>query len=89
MTIFLSILGVLLLIILGIMLLRVHVIIEADTSARVFLKILFIKIQLYPKPPKALKIKDYSPDRIAKRDAKAKKKADYRDLDSQMLAFSK
>lgn len=76
MTIFLSILGVLLLIILGIMLLRVHVIIEADTSARVFLKILFIKIQLYPKSPKALKIKDYSPDRIAKRDAKAKKKAD-------------
>jgi hypothetical protein len=56
------------------MLLQVQVIIEAQTSARVYLKILFIKIQLYPQKKKPPKLKDYSPKRIAKRAEKKKKK---------------
>ncbi len=72
----LIILGLLLLIIVGIMLVRVQVIIEADTSARVFLKILFIKIQLFPKEQKQPNLKHYSPKQIAKREAKKKRKAD-------------
>ena len=76
MTIFLTILGVLLLLILLITMLRVHLIIEADTSARVYIKLLFIKIRLYPKEKKELNLKDYSPKRIAKRARKMKKKAE-------------
>ena len=71
---FLIIFGLLLLLIIGIMLLRVQVIIEADTSARVYLKILFIKIQLFPKVNKPPNLKHYSPKKIAKREAKQKKK---------------
>ena len=72
----LIILGVILLLLFGIMMLRVRVIIEADTSARVVLRILFIKIQLFPKIQKQPKLKHYSPKQIAKREAKKKKKSD-------------
>lgn len=72
----LIILGSLLLLIIGIMLLRIRITIEADTTARVYLKILFFRIKLFPKEKKPPKLKHYTPKKIAKREAKKRKKAE-------------
>ena len=58
------------------MLLRIRITIEADTTARVYLKILFFRIKLFPKEKKPPKLKHYTPKKIAKREAKKQKKAE-------------
>lgn len=58
------------------MLLRIRITIEADTTARVYLKILFFRIKLFPKEKKPPKLKHYTPKKIAKREAKKRKKAE-------------
>ena len=73
MKVFLIILGAFLLLFSFILSLRVKVIVEADESARVYLKILFFKIKLFPSDPKPPKLSDYTPKKIAGREAKQKK----------------
>ena len=75
MEIFLTVLGILLLLICAIMFLRVSVIIEADESVRVFLKILFIKIKLVPKERKKIDPRDFEAKKFKRRQEKEKKKA--------------
>lgn len=75
MDIFLTVLGIILLLICAIMFLRVSVIIEADESARVFLKILFIKIKLVPKERKKVDPRDFEIKKFRRRQEKEKKKA--------------
>ncbi len=75
MTVFLTILSVLLFLFIGILLLRYELIIEADTDARVFLKILFLKIPLYPKSRKKPKLRDYTQKNLSKKEKKEKRKA--------------
>lgn len=75
MDIFLTVLGILLLLICAVMFLRVSVIIEADEGARVFLKILFIKIKLVPKERKKINLRDFESKRFKRKQEKEKKKA--------------
>lgn len=63
-----------LLLLAGILSLKVKVIIEANEEARVYLKILFIKIKLFPQDKKPPKLSDYDPKRLAKQEEKNKKK---------------
>ncbi len=76
MYIFLIVLGIILLLLGSLMFLRASVIIEADEGARVYLKILFFKLRLYPKEKKRIRLKDYSTKRFKRLAEKEKKKSE-------------
>ena len=67
MTVLLYILAIITIVIALAMLTRVRLIIEADITARVYLKILFYTYCIYPKNKKKLKISDYSTKNLQKR----------------------
>lgn len=74
MTVFLSIIGALALLFLFAAFIRVYLIIEARENATVYMKILFIKLQLYPKKEKKLRVSDYSAKKLSKKAERARKK---------------
>ncbi len=74
MNIVLPILGVLFFLIVALMFLRVTVIIEADESARVYLKILFVKIKLVPGERKKIKLSKYKSKKFKSQQEKEKLK---------------
>ncbi len=92
MTIFLIILGSLLFLIFLIMLLQVNVVIEAKSAVLFYLKILFIRIPLFPSKSKQPRLKDYSPNKIKKRAEKKKRKEEakqYKNLKKKQKKESK
>ena len=71
MTVLIYILAIIAVVITLAMLTKVRLVLEADTTARVYLKILFFSFCLYPKKKKKLKISDYSTKKLQ---SKANKK---------------
>lgn len=88
MNIFLIILGAFLLLFTFILSLRVKITIVANEQAQAFLEVLFLKIKLFPKDQKPPKLSDYTPEKIAQREKKAKKKEEKR-LKQQKLKEEK
>ena len=74
MNVFLWILGIIALLLLFILSLKATVIIEADESVRVFLKVLFVKIKLVPSEKKPPDPSKFDPKRHRSRLEKEKKK---------------
>ena len=58
------------------MFLRVKIRIRYDGDFSAVLKILFVRINIFPKIVKKVRVRDYSPARIKKRQEKARKKAE-------------
>ena len=74
--IILYVLIALLILLILLMFLRVKIRILYDGDFSVILKVLFVKINIFPKIVKKVRVRDYTPARIKKRQEKAKKKAE-------------
>ena len=74
MTVILYILAVILALLCFALLTRIKIVLEAEADAKLFLKVLFLTFQLYPRKEKKLKLSDYTPKRL-KQKAKKNKKA--------------
>ena len=73
MTVIIYISAVILALLIFILFTRVKIVLEADADAKVFLKVHFFTLQLYPKKEKKLKISDYTPKRLKQKAQKSKR----------------
>lgn len=75
MEIILIIMAILLLFFTSVLMLRVSLTVEADSDVRAYLKILSIKIPLYPQKEKKVKLSDFETRRFKKKQEKERQKA--------------
>ena len=75
MTVFLTVLSIIVALLALVAVIKIDLIIEAQEKATVYLKILFVKIRLYPKKEKKLRISDYSSTKLKKKANRARRKA--------------
>lgn len=75
MTVFFLVIGIIVAVFSFVCALKIKLIIEAREKAAVYLNILFVKIRLYPKKEKKLRISDYSQKKLRKKADRARKKS--------------
>ncbi len=79
----------LLLLLVGLMLLKIKLTVEASENAELYLKILFFKIKLYPKKQKKIKLKDRTKKSLMRKEQKQKRRAQKKQRKKEKTALKK